>query len=53
MQIPCAALFATYLDKKFDTNFGAPGQKASELCLVKIKFLFLQANVASNSDLGR
>ena len=50
---PSDLLFATNLDKKFDINFGAPGQKASELCLVKIKFLFLHTNAASNSDLGR
>ena len=41
------------LEKKFDNNFGAPGQNASELCRVKINLPFKQDREASNSDLGK
>ena len=51
--IPCDALLQTNLDSKLEIILGKPGQNGSELCRVKIKYLFGTTIAASISDFGR
>ena len=51
--IPCDALLQTNLDSKLEIIRGLPGQKGSELCRVKTKYLFETTIAASSSDFGR